>query len=419
MRHPLALLLLLFTALAPAEEPQRITGLVGLDELLIVAEQQNPEIAAARRRVEAATGRVQQDGLYPNPALEYEEGSIPAFPLEFGEGSSRVRLGQPVVIGGRLTKAREAARAAREVREQELRVVRHRLYGEVHRTWVEILYLQRTFQLQWELINEASGNVDAAAELLSAGTISEADHSRVEYEAAVMQRDLLAIITARSMAMLRLQRLLGGARLNIDQVLGVLESNLDPREMAIPTDRTIEEHPELLAAELGIKAATARTALARREWIPDVTLSAIGGYNRAIDETFVGAGIGLPIPLFNRNQGRIAEAAAEEDESRDGRTAVELLLREQINGLLQTLNETDTIVSDYRSQYLPLASRVYTTTRGNWSDGTATTTDLLDAQRTHFNARREELQYLFLLNDALAQLRHFRLYAPVMETTTN
>jgi cobalt-zinc-cadmium efflux system outer membrane protein len=409
--RPLLLLLLPLVAFS-AEAPRQITGVVGLDELLILAENNSPEISAARRRVDATAARQRQAGLWPNPTLEYMEDDIPSSGVQFEEGTSRVTVGQPIAIGGRIARARAAAEAERRTLEQDLEATRHRIYGEVHRIWVEVLFLQEAYNLQWKLIEAA----EETAALAESRTAAPGDSARAALEASLLRTDLLAIITRRSITMLRLQRTLGGTTLNINQIVGRLEPTLDARELAISTEDTVAAHPDSRASEGRIETAEAMADLSRREWLPDVTLLATGGRNRATDESFVGAGIGLPIPLFNRNQGTIAEREQQIGEAVDNGALTALRLSEEINGLLQVLNETDTVVSDYRSEYRPAAEAVFQRARESFEAGEGDLLDLLDAQRTWFQVQRTELDYLFLMNDALARLRHFRLYSPVSGT---
>ena len=70
----------------------------------------------------------------------------------------------------------------------------------------------------------------------------------------------------------------------------------------------IERQPEVIAAQSEIKAAQARAALLRRERIPDVTI--VAGYKHEEQADVFGGRVSIPLPLFRRNQGEIAEQEA-------------------------------------------------------------------------------------------------------------
>ena len=66
----LALLLIGLAAILPASAQAQPGGEVTADELVARALADNPDLKAARLAVDAATGRLRQAGLRPNPMLE-------------------------------------------------------------------------------------------------------------------------------------------------------------------------------------------------------------------------------------------------------------------------------------------------------------------------------------------------------------
>src|SRR2546428_9756911 len=69
-RKGLALLLIGFAAIVPVPARAQAIGEVTVDELVARALAENPDLKAARLEVDAATGRLQQAGLRPNPTPE-------------------------------------------------------------------------------------------------------------------------------------------------------------------------------------------------------------------------------------------------------------------------------------------------------------------------------------------------------------
>jgi cobalt-zinc-cadmium efflux system outer membrane protein len=80
-------------------------------------------------------------------------------------------------------------------------------------------------------------------------------------------------------------------------------------------DRALAEHPQIAARRARVTAAEARLAAARRDRLPEPSVG--GFFSREVEpggpgyRTAVGlATITIPIPLWRRNQGEIAEAKA-------------------------------------------------------------------------------------------------------------
>src|SRR5262245_33608461 len=68
LRCSMVLAILVAPAVSVAQSPE--TGVVTVDEVVARALADNPDLRAARAEVDAATGRLRQAGLRPNPMLE-------------------------------------------------------------------------------------------------------------------------------------------------------------------------------------------------------------------------------------------------------------------------------------------------------------------------------------------------------------
>jgi cobalt-zinc-cadmium efflux system outer membrane protein len=87
----------------------------------------------------------------------------------------------------------------------------------------------------------------------------------------------------------------------------------------------VERQPEVIAARSAIDAARARAALLRRERIPDVTVAA--GFKHEEQADVIAGRLSIPLPLFHRNQGEIAEQQARTTEAAARGRQTELRVR--------------------------------------------------------------------------------------------
>jgi cobalt-zinc-cadmium efflux system outer membrane protein len=71
--------------------------------------------------------------------------------------------------------------------------------------------------------------------------------------------------------------------------------------------RALDNRPDLRATQLGITAAKSQHELAKANGRPDITVSGNYSHVNAISAfTFF---VGIPLPIFDRNQGNIAQNA--------------------------------------------------------------------------------------------------------------
>ena len=153
-----------------------------------------------------------------------------------------------------------------------------------------------------------------------------------------------------------------------------------------------------------MRVQASRLARARAERAPDLGLQA--GYRARLesnDHTFV-AGLNLPLPLFNRNQGAMEEAGVLQSKSSEQLAAATLARRLEIIEAYSVLTQERTQIEALRHEVIPGARRAYTELRLGYERGRFGYLDLLEARRTWTEAEREELQSRLEFHIILAQL---------------
>jgi outer membrane protein, heavy metal efflux system len=180
-RRCLCLLALAVTQFCVAAAANPIEGLT-LDQALEQAERLQPQLAEARALVEAAAGRAEQAGALPNPELILGAQQLP---LDRGASNQReyvAGVAQPIPVGGRLRKAREAELMEREVRLRGLEVTRRDLRRRVHAAFATALYQEQAFEAQSQIAQGFEKLVAATTARLDAGDAVAEDLARVEIE---------------------------------------------------------------------------------------------------------------------------------------------------------------------------------------------------------------------------------------------
>ena len=96
----------------------------------------------------------------------------------------------------------------------------------------------------------------------------------------------------------------------------------------------LSARPDVAASRGDVRRAETETRLQHALRTPNLTVG--GGYQRVFDSNAVLMGVTVPLPLWNRNQGGVARAAAEEARARHRAaataTAVRLDVQQAANG---------------------------------------------------------------------------------------
>jgi len=216
---------------------------------------------------------------------------------------------------------------------------------------------------------------------------------RIETELGRVRNDLAA---ARSL--LKTHR--GQLQLWI-QGLAATEWRIEPSALeAVPkpagTDAALEAirdtHPLLEAGRARVRALDADATLERRQRLPSFSVK--GFVSDELDRTAFGGGVGVTLPVWNWNSGRIAQVEAARD-------AEKWKLEAQLRELLATANEArnacvqgQEAAQRYRDQILPKAQSAVTMLERSFQIGETTLLDVLDARRVLGDTRRGYLAAL-------------------------
>jgi cobalt-zinc-cadmium efflux system outer membrane protein len=148
----------------------------------------------------------------------------------------------------------------------------------------------------------------------------------------------------------------------------------------------LENRPDRRQAAAREAQSEAQIALAKRQVFPDISLTAnyqeqgTLSYNSQLPTLTVGAS--LPIPLLYRQEGEIRRAEADRDTAGMTRRKIEATLSAEIESAHTAFTTARAIVERYEGSLLDRARRARDITQVQYTAGSATLTDLLDAQRS-------------------------------------
>ncbi|MCP4290509.1 MAG: TolC family protein [bacterium] len=363
---------------------------ISLDDLFRLAELTNPQLGIDRARISARLGQAVQAGLYPNPELTFGIGE--AFLVDPNPYKMRVELMQPLVLGGRLGLAREAANFQAESAQYELLQSRREIYGQIHKLWADQLYFQEVEVTFGVLMNRAQQTLQLAKARFDSRSEPESHVTKAMLEVYDLEVSLQQLRGQRVLSNSETIALLGGLNLPLDRVSGSLVNNEGKHTWGLDHLEKVANHPAVLRARMGVAAADAEARVAGAERFPDLGVFLAFGQARPEDDNFVEGGISIPVPLFNRNQGRLAETKSlkvmVEHEARqvENEWKVALITAKQNHDLLHEQLET------LETTILPAAERGLNQAQQAYGVGRLMFLELVDAQRTYANIRLRALQ---------------------------
>ena len=378
----------------PPGEPQAAVGMT-LPELEAMAERCNPTLAQAAARVQAARGQCLQVGLYPNPVVGYVGSEIGN---EGRAGQQGGFIGQEVVTAGKLQLNR--AVAGQEIRQAEYAwaAQRFRVLTDVRRAFYDVLVAQRTAELAEQLVGIGERGVKTAEELMKAKEAARADvlQARIEADSA---RILLEKARNRHTGAWRnLAAVVGDPTLQPTALSGSLQDGMALFTWEDTLNRLLAESPQLAGAQAGVARAQAALSRECAGRVPNLDLQAGVQYDNATQDTFATVQVGVPIPIYNRNQGNISKAQAELAAAQHEVRRVRLALEQRLAAVFEQYATAHQQVEKYTRDIMPNAQESLKLVSSGYRQGEFSYLMLLTAQRTYFQTN---LAYL----DALRDLR--------------
>jgi cobalt-zinc-cadmium efflux system outer membrane protein len=362
---------------------QRIT----LADLFRIADLENPALAAARSSVKAKAGQARQAGLYPNPTLEFEVEELSTDDPEIRK--DKVSLEQQLIISGRRGNAVAAARADQEAAANDLEQTQRDIYRRVHSLWAEQLYFRETDGVVGGLLEVARQTLEIAETRFEARAAPEVHVTKALLEVYELETAQQRLTSERARAAAELIALLGGTHIPFERLVGTLDpDSLAPQ--AIGGD--VSQHPAARAAASRVEAAEAALREAKSERVPDLGLFVSYGRSRPDGNGFLEAGLSLPIPLFNRNQGNVAESHALVAEAQNRMRTIENDF--QVTFAAATASyEAIRVELDASDDHIqPAAERGLTQAQEGYRVGRVPFLELIDAQRTFSSIRLRNLE---------------------------
>ena len=359
-----------------------------LAELEAMAESCNPTLAQAAARVEAARAQCLQVGLYPNPVVGYQGSEIGN---EGRAGQQGGFISQEIVTAGKLQLNQAVAGQEIQQAEYAWAAQRLRVLTDVRRGFYAVLIAERTVALTEQLVGIGERGVKTAEELMKAKEVARADvlQARIEFDSA---RILLDKARNRHTGAWRdLAAVVGDPALQPAPLAGNLQEGMVQFTWEEALNRLLAESPQLAGAQAGVARAQAALSRECAGRTPNVDLQAGVQHDNATGDTFASVQVGIPIPIYNRNQGNIAKAHAELVAAQHEVSRVQLALQQRLAAVFEQYATAHQLVEKYNRDIMPNAEESLKLVSSAYRQGEFSYLMLLTAQRTYFQTNLAHL----------------------------
>ena len=353
-----------------------------------IALENNRDLAAARFAVQQAEGRLKQAGLWPNPDFELSRRRDTPFANE-GEYSFSTGFKQRFPITGRLGKAKAVGRVDVALAWAEIRNRERLLIGEVLAKSRSVLVLKELLKSSQETAKFLEQLVQVSEKRLTVAEVSVTDVNLAKLE---LQRLLLAqnqFQIEQSASLSELNRLLGRDAKEPLEIIGELSTAPVPLSLNELRQKVLAFRPDRQLAILSIDRGAAEVKLARALKWEDWSVGFDYSRDRQVfnapignkEDQFVGLSLSIPLPLWNKNQGRIAEARATEERAKAELAALDLTILAEVQIAFNRLERLQPLVQQHRQETLKLAEDNIALLQKGYAQGLVSIALVIQAQQ--------------------------------------
>jgi len=395
-----------------------------INEAIALAQAQNPDIAIARKKVQAARGgfiearsgflpSLTSSGLYDKRQQQSQS------QLRQEDYNAILRLDQNLYTGGAVTSQVAIAKLNTDKANYELQEIVSRVTMDVRIAFNELLLNRAKVHVREESVRVLDEELNNQQERLSAGIVSKLNVQRAEVALANERPELFNAQTELKNSYLRLSELLGtdvrpGAQSPPFEISGELQYRPNHPDLNNCLARADANRPIIKARQKDIAIEDRQYVLDRSASRPHVR--AFSGYEVYSErDPEVGqefnyggvVGINATWNIFDgfATKGRMQATRARREAAVQALAAARRSVASEVRSAFFDLQQAERVLES-ETKNVQTADEALEMAKGNFAAGLGTQLDVLQAASDVTRTRTTRLSAIYLHNVALARLAH-------------
>lgn len=390
---------------------------VTLKNAIDLALENSPQLELARNEEEESTALVRQAGARPNPEFEVEVEELAWAGERDGFNTAELvfSLSQTIETAGKRGLRSRLANIEEQLSNWDYRGKRLDVIQDVTGTFIRVLAAQRKYALAEELHQLTSRVLEIVSERVKAGKVSPLEQAKARVESSTSLLKLEQAKRELEVARSILASLWGSPEPVFLKALGDLKAISSPPayEQLLPL---LAQNPDIARLSWEIKLADSELQSELAAQNSDLELSA--GVQRSQetgDKAYI-FGIGTELPVNDRNRGNITAAHLRTTRAETSRRMVELEIRTSLYELHRDFMLSYREITVLKKSVVPAAQHAFDAAREGYRQGKFEYLDVLDAQRTLFEAKDGYIEALAAYHKAKSGME--RLIGQSLEPLT-
>lgn len=363
-----------------------------LSQVVQIALQNNKDLQVAQNNIAIAKARLIQAGQLPNLSVTIAD-TDDAFFTDEGEYNRGVGLSQDLPISGRIAAQKTVAKTDVVIAEKEIENAERKLRSNVAIDYYTLLITDKQLSQLKHLLAINQALVKVTRHRFQMAEVSEMDvnAAMLQYQKLLQQKIILAGLRASQQAALN-------ALMGREPTLPLLISAALPRITPLrPLPQlealALQQRPDLQETWLSLNRALADAALAHAQRWADWTVNVgveqskqvVTGAPPQNADNALTVSLAIPLPLLNRNKGRIQETSIVNTQATQQIAALSLSIKAEVaQAYVQAVNLQQALQQSQQLS-LPLGESNIRLAEQAYSAGQISLFNVIQVQQQHID----------------------------------
>jgi cobalt-zinc-cadmium efflux system outer membrane protein len=363
----------------------------------------NPALSAYSYEVRAQESLALQSGLLPNPELGATSENFGGTGATKGLDSAEttIQVSQVIQLAEKRANRTKVAKLDTELADWDYKSKKLDLFSEAAKAFAEVLAAQERIALAQELNKLAEEVKYAVSQRVVAGKEPPLEEAKADVSLAASQIALKNSQLSLDISRVKLASFWGSSDPRFSKLKGDIY-DVRPHGTLEEFAAQVTGNPDIARWTTEMEQKRAGIDLEKANAVSDITVSAGAKYfSEPGDSAFV-VGVTIPLPIFDRNQGNIGAAHARLNKARQLARERDVSVRSGLVEAYKSMLSAYWQAVNLRDKMIPASQQAFDAASEGYRQGKFGYLELLDAQRTLFQARQQYIDMLALYHQGHA-----------------
>ena len=353
-------LVLSFVRLSAQElDAAKVFSLSDMDQLFL---EHNYGLLQQKYNIAQADAEILQAKVWSNPELSISEVNLwhnstiedlpPLWNGNPGKQQFAVELEQELMTAGKRKKNIRIKSLEKDIEKLDFDNLVRELKYEIRQHFAEYMRLEQKERLLRKLLTQFEALESAYTRQEAAQNIRKIDLLRIQGEAKGYKTEIAGIALEKQEKTHALSTLIGVA---LPPGMTLQEETQSSRLLDATPEMlkkiAVETRPDFKALKSQMQLATQNLTLQRAERIPNLNFQVNYDHGGGVMHHFVGVGLSMDVPMFNRNKGNIQSAKIGIDKAENQLDAAHFELQSELQKLWNQLHTQKEALAEWSEEY--------------------------------------------------------------------